>query len=282
MAAQAAASAAAAANICSLPPVSAVSRTLSGIRGTAACVALGVGEVDRGSDAEAAHCGFGGDGDITRTQMIAELESAVARRDCQIAGQRQRQGQGICCGSTAGSPSSREATPRSATACSGDRGPHHRRRCSGGWSGYRVLGTHEQDLRDSPFERVWMRTSPKRSDELPQDLGVPGTRTPGMPSRAAGGWRRSAGHSCLCLRGIWHKLYTNNQNNQTTKQTGPVNVLEITLPFTLSKIEKYASYQCTSLAKIMLPSTLAAIGEGAFEGCTTLSGITLAPNLTEI
>ena len=64
---------------------------------------------------------------------------------------------------------------------------------------------------------------------------------------------------------------------------GQLNLTDVTLPETLTKIGKKAFCGCTSLANINFPSAIATIGAAAFVGCTSLEIEDLSlPNLTSL
>ena len=57
---------------------------------------------------------------------------------------------------------------------------------------------------------------------------------------------------------------------------------EITIPNSVTSIEKYAFYPCSSLTSITIPNSVTSIGESAFWGCSALTSITLPNSVTTI
>lgn len=52
-------------------------------------------------------------------------------------------------------------------------------------------------------------------------------------------------------------------------------VTELNLPSTVTQINAYAFFNCTSLVRVTVPNSVLSIGEGAFGGCENLQSITL-------
>ena len=63
---------------------------------------------------------------------------------------------------------------------------------------------------------------------------------------------------------------------------GCTELLEITLPTTLSSIGIYSFDGCSSLASVTIPSGVETISLRAFRGCTSLLSITLPKSVTVI
>ncbi len=56
----------------------------------------------------------------------------------------------------------------------------------------------------------------------------------------------------------------------------------ITIPDSVTSIEKCAFYNCSKLASITIPDNVTSIGDLAFKGCTALTNITIPDNVTSI
>ena len=59
-------------------------------------------------------------------------------------------------------------------------------------------------------------------------------------------------------------------------------VVNITIPNSVTSIEGSAFYNCTSLTSITIPDSLISIGIGAFRGCSSLTSITIPNSVTSI
>lgn len=59
-------------------------------------------------------------------------------------------------------------------------------------------------------------------------------------------------------------------------------LMSVTLPDTLTGIDKYAFIDCTALTKITFPASLTSIGEGVFQRCTSLNTISFLGNAPSI
>ncbi len=66
-------------------------------------------------------------------------------------------------------------------------------------------------------------------------------------------------------------LYINNEK-----------VENITIPNSITSINNYAFYNCTSLTSITIPNSVTSIGKYAFYGCSSITSITISENLTSI
>ncbi len=59
-------------------------------------------------------------------------------------------------------------------------------------------------------------------------------------------------------------------------------VTNLTIPNTVTKINDYAFYNCTSLTSVTIPNSVTSIGDAAFYNCTSLTSITIPNSVTSI
>ena len=57
---------------------------------------------------------------------------------------------------------------------------------------------------------------------------------------------------------------------------------DIVIPDSVTRIENYAFYGCTSLISVTIPDSVTSIGEDAFEDCTSLTSVTIGNSVTSI
>jgi hypothetical protein len=69
----------------------------------------------------------------------------------------------------------------------------------------------------------------------------------------------------------------NNSNHDSV----PKDVVTTAVDPSVTTIENYAFYQCTSLTTIKIPSQVTTIGNHAFNGCTSLTSINM-PQVTTV
>lgn len=60
------------------------------------------------------------------------------------------------------------------------------------------------------------------------------------------------------------------------------NIINITLPDSITSIGSSAFYYCSSLTQITIPDSVTSIGSYAFQGCTLLGEITIPDSITKI
>ena len=68
----------------------------------------------------------------------------------------------------------------------------------------------------------------------------------------------------------------------SVKATNNTALTAITIPNTVTSLERHAFYRCEKLVSITLPDTMTMIGQQTFEYCTSLTSVTLPEGLTEI
>lgn len=59
-------------------------------------------------------------------------------------------------------------------------------------------------------------------------------------------------------------------------------IISVTIPTSVTKIEGAAFYECSSLTSVAIPPSVTNIGGAAFSGCTSLTSITIPPSVTYI
>ena len=62
----------------------------------------------------------------------------------------------------------------------------------------------------------------------------------------------------------------------------PAGLTEYTIPDSVTKIEKYAFYECSALTSVTIPDSVTSIGSYAFSYCTSLTSITIPDSVTKI
>ena len=56
----------------------------------------------------------------------------------------------------------------------------------------------------------------------------------------------------------------------------------MTIPDSVTSIDKYAFYNCTSLTSVTIPGSVTSIGDSAFDGCASLTSVTIPDSVTSI
>ena len=59
-------------------------------------------------------------------------------------------------------------------------------------------------------------------------------------------------------------------------------ITDLVIPNSVTRIENYAFYGCSSLTSITIPNSVTSIGSGAFNGCSKLTSITIPNSVTSI
>ena len=57
---------------------------------------------------------------------------------------------------------------------------------------------------------------------------------------------------------------------------------DLTLPSSITQINGYAFFGCTSLTSVTIPDSVTSIGGSAFNGCSSLTSVTIGNNVTSI
>ena len=114
------------------------------------------------------------------------------------------------------------------------------------------------------------------------DLRIPNLTSIG--NNSFGGYNRG---TCTGLKRVLDlgsiTTIPDDTNNYQGTFRGQLNLTDVILPETLTKIGKFAFHGCTSLANINFPSAIASIGNSAFYNCTSLVIEDLSlPNLTSL
>jgi hypothetical protein len=92
--------------------------------------------------------------------------------------------------------------------------------------------------------------------------------------------------------GIYYNKTSDNTCSVTYNDTlfdsylGNVNIPETVTynnsNYSVTSIESYAFYYCSSMTSVTIPSTVTSIGSEAFEGCSNLTSISIPNSVTKI
>ena len=84
---------------------------------------------------------------------------------------------------------------------------------------------------------------------------------------------RAAGERCLIFAVFFKNNFSKNITQEYFKNVS--NILYITIPDDITKIDDYAFHNFVSLKNIIIPNSVVEIGEKAFLGCSSLKKITI-------
>ena len=86
----------------------------------------------------------------------------------------------------------------------------------------------------------------------------------------------------FCKGVVNSNLYNAGISCKRRIQIGGKDVVNITIPNSITSVGELAFYGCSKLTSVTIPNSVTSIGNGAFEGCSSLTSVTIPNSVTSI